>query len=153
MSPPKHDHALLSSLVEHYDVSERCFVFNDVKLPFGLEDVWHIIGLPVDGEAVTGVEGNPIQLSEEYLRENLCEGNRGAIKLDTLKKKFQKVEELERELKGRYEAETLLHQKVEELERKLKEKQHNSEPALHQKVFYIFRYGYFWKSNRQAFLP
>lgn len=60
LSPPKHDHALLSSLVEHYDVSERCFVFNDVKLHFGLEDVWHIIGLPVDGEAVIGVEGNPI---------------------------------------------------------------------------------------------
>ncbi|KAG5560060.1 hypothetical protein RHGRI_003373 [Rhododendron griersonianum] len=88
LSLPKHDHALLLSLVEHYDVSERCVVFNDVKLHFGLEDVWHIKGLPVDGETVTGVEGNPIQLSEEYLGDNLYEGNRGAIKLDTLKKQI-----------------------------------------------------------------
>lgn len=91
LSPPKHDHALLSSLVDHYDVSERCFVFNDVKLHFGLEDVWHITGLPIDGEAVTGVEGNPIQLSVKYLGETLCEGKRGAIKLSTLKNRFRNV--------------------------------------------------------------
>ncbi|KAF7149742.1 hypothetical protein RHSIM_Rhsim02G0019100 [Rhododendron simsii] len=49
LSLPKHDHALLSSFVEHYD------------------------------------------LSVEYLGENLCEGDTGAIKLDTLKNKFQNV--------------------------------------------------------------
>ncbi|KAG5560061.1 hypothetical protein RHGRI_003374 [Rhododendron griersonianum] len=72
-------------------VREICFVFNDVKLHFGLEDVWHITRLPVDGEAVTEVEGNPFQLSVEYLGENLCKGKRGAIKLSTLKNRFQNV--------------------------------------------------------------
>lgn len=44
LSMPKHDHALLSSLMEHYDVSERCFIFNDIKMHFGLEDVCQILG-------------------------------------------------------------------------------------------------------------
>lgn len=44
LSPPKHDHALLSSLMEHYDVSKRCFIFNDIKMHFGLEDIWQILG-------------------------------------------------------------------------------------------------------------
>lgn len=50
---------ILEALGNAYDKSEHCFrLGNDVhpiNLDFGLEDIWHITGLPIDGTQVTKI--------------------------------------------------------------------------------------------------
>ena len=41
---------LLNLLVELYDVDSGLFIFGRHKLYFGLEDIYLITGLPIDGE-------------------------------------------------------------------------------------------------------
>lgn len=98
---------LLHALIECYDIESRCFVFNNHKLVFGLEDVLYITGLPVDGDPVTvsnaiHLDGNV--LCKQYL--GLCptrnqtknknssrKGCEQTIKLNWLRQNFEAVPE------------------------------------------------------------
>ncbi|KAM1120671.1 hypothetical protein ACFX19_002482 [Malus domestica] len=90
--PMNHDLPLLSVLVESYDVSERCFIFNSHKLFFGLEDVLYITGLPVDGNPVTGIDSRGDELCMKYLG---CNGidprSAGITSLEWLRESFEVV--------------------------------------------------------------
>lgn len=92
--PVSHNLPLLSALVESYDERKRCFVFNNHRVVFGLEDVLYITGLPVDGNPVTGIDGNGKQMCKKYLGCNGCgEKRTGITNFEWLQENFELVPE------------------------------------------------------------
>ena len=92
--PVTHDLQLLSALVESYDDVNRCFIVNNHKLVYGLEDILHLIGLPIDGKPVTGIDPKNQQLSQKYL--GCCNPEcrfAGSASFVWLKQMFERVPE------------------------------------------------------------
>ena len=58
---------------------------------FGLEDVFYITGLPIDGKPVTDIDNFKFIITQKYLVQNLCIENKGMVSLDDLRQKYQKV--------------------------------------------------------------
>ncbi|KAG5531078.1 hypothetical protein RHGRI_025889 [Rhododendron griersonianum] len=56
--PLKHNIPLLQAIANSYNRDDRVFDFGGHRSLFGLEDVLYMTGLPIDGEAVSGVDGN-----------------------------------------------------------------------------------------------
>ncbi|GAU31210.1 hypothetical protein TSUD_210670 [Trifolium subterraneum] len=59
----------LSALMRKYDVQADCFRFqNGVDLDFGLEDIFYITGLPINGMPVSGIiPEDVVQILENHL--------------------------------------------------------------------------------------
>ncbi|KAH7843012.1 hypothetical protein Vadar_011778 [Vaccinium darrowii] len=66
-----HNNALLSAIISCYNKENRLFEFGGNRVLFGLEDVLYMIGLPVDGEAVNGLDGEDYpETCTKYLGKN-----------------------------------------------------------------------------------
>ena len=90
--------SLIKEILEFYDPVQCCFTFNDnITLHLGLEDIYYITGLPINGEAVIGIDGDSELICREFLGDNFLityiskkgeRKNKGTIALDVLRERF-----------------------------------------------------------------
>ena len=85
----EHLTTFLTSIIDFYDDSKKCFIFNENELFFELEEVLRITGLSIDDSTVITRDRNNPELDK--LCSKLLGGyqglNRGII-LKSLRKKF-----------------------------------------------------------------
>lgn len=90
------DTSLVEAFVQFYNVDEGCFVFNCHKLILSLQDVWYITGLLLNGNAVTGVDGNARDLCHRHIGSELNseEGfSKGMVKTGWLRENYEKLDD------------------------------------------------------------
>lgn len=90
------DTSLVEAFVQFYNVDEGCFVFNGHKLILSLQDVRYITGSPVNGNAVTGVDGNARDLCHRHLGSELNseEGfSKSMVKTGWLRENYEKLDD------------------------------------------------------------
>ncbi|KAF7826493.1 serine/threonine-protein phosphatase 7 long form-like protein [Senna tora] len=89
---------LLASMISFFDADTSCFHFNNHSLCFGLEDVYYLTGLPINGKAV---------IDRDYGLDTLCfellgkinyftvtnQRRKNCIKLRQLRIDFQNVDD------------------------------------------------------------
>ncbi|KAM7460803.1 hypothetical protein LguiA_028924 [Lonicera macranthoides] len=78
----RHHVPMIAAVANCYDPESGVFNFGPEKVFLSLEDVVYITGLPVDGKAVTGLEGDHTTSSEKLLGKNgrIKENSRGKLK-------------------------------------------------------------------------
>ena len=95
----KHSSPFLEALVDCYNPVDMNFIFNGIPLLFGLEDIFYIMGLPIDGIPVSGVIGSidDKAFQAAFGRNStgaFKAGNKTKIKHSWLKKTFKDMSNL-----------------------------------------------------------
>ena len=90
----EHLTTFLTSVIDFYDDSKRCFIFNENELFFELEEVLRITGLSIDDSTVITRDRNNQELDELCIK--LLDGyqglNRGII-IKPLRENFNEFHE------------------------------------------------------------
>lgn len=87
----RHSHPLLQAILSCYDAELRLFKFGGQNVLFGLEDIVYMTGLNVDGDAVSGWDGDFEGVCQTYLRNEGKVGKTGCVSLAWLRKNFEDV--------------------------------------------------------------
>ncbi|XP_026423486.1 protein MAIN-LIKE 1-like [Papaver somniferum] len=87
---------LLNELLWFYNKEDKVFFFNDIKLSYGLQDVFYLTGLPINGKRVSGEVFDAREQFERIFGYKPLKGDaimdvNGNINLSALKKLYRNI--------------------------------------------------------------